>query len=103
MTNDRLIDQLKALSEKYGMMYGDLDVIDHAIEALHRADIVAAHEPSPSHGWKPEAIRDALRILRSAEALDAVCTCGKRMGEHPAQPPWWPCMLKSSENRGGDG
>lgn len=50
LTNDRVIDQLKALSEKYGMMYGDLDVIDHAIEALHRADIMqSVPEPTPDH------------------------------------------------------
>lgn len=28
-------------------------------------------------------------------AAHVMCTCGKRFGEHPIQPPWWPCMVRA--------
>jgi hypothetical protein len=30
---------------------------------------------------------------------DSICCCGKRMGEHPALPPWWPCMLNAQNGK----
>jgi hypothetical protein len=43
-------------------------------------------------------IIDELLERRAAEtSVDRICQCGKRWGDHPAQPPWWPCMLKSPE------
>lgn len=29
--------------------------------------------------------------------VDNICSCEKRMGEHPTVPPWWPCMVRSPE------
>lgn len=51
-----------------------------------------------------EATRLALEIdkVLEREAVNLICDCGKRMGEHPTQPPWWPCMQASHPDSTGD-
>lgn len=46
MSNDREIDGLRKLADKYGLQYDDAETIDQAIEALHRCDVAhSAAEP----------------------------------------------------------
>lgn len=47
-----------------------------------------------SEGVVCRRIRQA--TVRYPDAADVICTCGKRFGEHPIQPPWWPCMVNAS-------
>ena len=51
-----------------------------------------------------EAHRIALAIdaCIERESANLICDCGKRMGEHPAQAPWWPCMKKSAQQHRGE-
>lgn len=49
---------------------------------------------------KPACSIDYLREPRAKLTPDDICSCGKRMGEHPAQQPWWPCMVRAEARTG---
>lgn len=56
------------------------------------ADCVCADGPQRCKYCRPiRALLERIDLALSTEP--ALCQCGKPMGEHPAQPPWWPCML----------
>lgn len=57
---------------------------------VERAHITNAEWMSLKHLL---AERESLFYIARANIQCMVCKCGKRWGEHPAQPPWWPCML----------
>lgn len=77
MTNDRVIQQLQSLSERFGAVLDDeaFEAIDQAIEALHRDDVTpSAAEPSgelcPRHG----------------QIVETGCPACKRALNRPAEP-----------------
>jgi hypothetical protein len=57
-----------------------------------------------SHGLGELTTADAAYLTGETDqrpekaSADTICECGKRMGEHPAQPPWWPCMFAQKTN-----
>lgn len=51
----------------------------------------------PPTDEEAERLARAIDVVIEREHVNLICDCGKRMGEHPAQAPWWPCMTRSTD------